>query len=111
MGGTLQKILPGRGDQERQSYRLKRSFALLLLVASWLFLLANFTVARPVVWFPLSVATALFYAFLVFGADKRELSAEFLLSVLVVLTGIISALKLPWLKLVFFPLVIAVVYY
>ena len=33
------------------------------------------------------------------------------MSVLVVLTGIISALKLPWLKLVFFPLVIAVVYY
>ncbi len=82
-----------------------------MLVVSWLFLLTNISVTRPIIWFPLSVATALLYAFLVFSADKRELSAEFLFAVLVVLAGIISALKLPWLKLVFFPLIIAAVYF
>ena len=82
-----------------------------MLVASWLSLLTNLPATCPIIWFPLSVATALLYAFLVFSADKRELSAEFLFLVLVLLTGMISALKLPWLKLVFFPLIMAVVYF
>lgn len=82
-----------------------------MLVVSWLFLLANLPATRPIIWFPLSVATALLFAFLVFGADKKELSAEFLFAVLVILTGVISALKLPWLKLVFFPVIVAIVYF
>src|SRR5512135_3908564 len=111
MGSTLQEILPGRGDKEGQSYRLKRGAALLLLVVSWLFLLTNFPVTRPVIWFPLSIAAALLYAFLIFIADKKELAAEFLLAVLIILAGVVAALQLQWLKLAFFPVVVAAVYF
>jgi two-component system cell cycle response regulator len=111
MGSTLQKILPGRGDKEGQGHRLKRGAALLLLVVSWLSLLTNFPLTRPGIWFPLSAATALLYAFLIFTADKKELSAEFLLAVLIIMAGVISALRLQWLKLAFFPVVVAIVYF
>ncbi len=40
-----------------------------------------------------------------------ELSAEFLLACLIILAGIISVLKLQWLKLVFFPVVVGIVYF
>jgi diguanylate cyclase (GGDEF)-like protein len=111
MGSTLQKILQGRGDKEGQGHRLKRGAALLFLVVSWLSLLTNSPVTHPVIWFPLSAMAVFLYAFLIFAADKEELSAEFLLAVLVILAGVISALGLKWLKLAFFPAVAATVYY
>ncbi len=50
------------------------------------------------------------YAFFIYSIGQKELSAEFLLALLMVISGIISALKLQWLKLIFFPVVVAIVY-
>jgi diguanylate cyclase (GGDEF)-like protein len=111
MGSTLQKILPGRGDKEGQGNRLKRGALLLLLFISWLFLLADFPVTHPLIWFPLSAVAVLVYAFFIYSAGERELSTEFLLASLIIISGIISALKLQWLKLIFFPVVVAIIYF
>ena len=77
----------------------------------WLALLADFTVTHPIIWAALSVVAVVPYAFLVFHKKRKDLSAEFLFSVLIILAGIIAALKLPWLKLAFFPAIVAVAYF
>jgi diguanylate cyclase (GGDEF)-like protein len=107
MGSPLQEILQGRGDKKGQGFRIKRTVPLLFLVSIWIGLFNEFPLSRTVLWFFFSAAVILLYSFLHFAGRRREFSIEFLFSVVMLLAGLIQILKLPWLKLAYFPLIIS----
>jgi diguanylate cyclase (GGDEF)-like protein len=103
MGSPIQKIFQRRGDQKGQGYWLKRSAPLLLLVLSWLGLLADFPLTRPALWFSFSAATIALCAVLHFPRKRKDFSVEFLFSLALLAAGLMNARGLPWLKPAYFP--------
>ena len=106
MGSSIQEIFQGRGDKKGQGYWIKRSSPLLLLVVSWLGLLLEFPLTRPVLWFPFITLTVGVYSVLHFTKGRREYRVEFLFSLMVMLGGLILVSQLFWLRLLYFPVVI-----
>jgi diguanylate cyclase (GGDEF)-like protein len=106
MGSPIQEIFQRRGDQKGQGYWLKRSAPLLLLVLSWLGLLADFPLTRPAFWFSFSASTVVLCAVLHFTRRRKEFSVEFLFSLALFATGLMNARGLPWLKPAYFPVIV-----
>jgi diguanylate cyclase (GGDEF)-like protein len=108
MGSSLQEVFQGRGDKKGQGYWIKRSIPLLLLVLSWLGVLLEFPSMHPIPWFVLISLTTGVYSVLHFRTEKRrEYAVEFLFSLSVMVAGVVVFSKLPWLRLIYFPFVIA----
>jgi diguanylate cyclase (GGDEF)-like protein len=103
MGSPIQKIFQRRGDQKGQGYWLKRSAPLLLLVLSWLGLLADFPLTRPALWFSFSASTVALCAVLHFTRKRKEFSVEFLFSLALLAAGLMNAGGVWWLKPAYFP--------
>ncbi|MEJ2695588.1 MAG: diguanylate cyclase [Candidatus Sulfobium sp.] len=106
MGSPIQEIFQRRGDQKGQGHWLKRSAPLLLLVLSWLGLLADFPLTRPILWLSFSAFTAALCAFLHFSGGRKEYSIEFLFSLALIAGGLMDARGLIWLKPAYFPAIV-----
>jgi diguanylate cyclase (GGDEF)-like protein len=106
MGSPLQQIFPGRGDKKGKSYWL-RGASVFLLVAAWAGLLFNYPVQSPRIWFPFTAVTLIACGALHLLARRREYAIEFLYAVLLMYAGVIDISGLSWLKLAYFPFIIA----
>jgi two-component system, cell cycle response regulator len=106
MGRPLQQVLSGRGDQKGKSFWIKRSVPLLFLVATWLSLLIDFALTKPVLWFPLSAITVLIASSLHFLSKRLDFSIEFLFSLALIYAGFAVTVDFAWLKLAYFPFII-----
>ncbi|MBI5633241.1 MAG: GGDEF domain-containing protein [Nitrospirae bacterium] len=106
MGSPLQQIFPGRGDKKGKSYWL-RGASVFLLVVAWAGLLLNYPVQFPRIWFPFAATTLVSCGALHLLARRREYAIEFLYAILLMYAGIIGISGLSWLKLAYFPFIIA----
>jgi two-component system cell cycle response regulator len=107
MGSFIQKIFQGRGDKKGKGFRIKRVVPLFSLVLVWLGLVFHFPLREPLLWFSLSAITSLLYILDHFVAKRKEVSVEFLFSLLIVLAGTIQYLGLVWLRMAYFPAMVA----
>ncbi|UCE78637.1 MAG: GGDEF domain-containing protein [Nitrospiraceae bacterium] len=106
MGGPLQEILQGRGGKKRTGPWIKKGAPLFFLISTWLALLIDFPFKQPILWFALSLVTAILLTSLHIKSSRKDFSIEFLFSLALVLSGIAKAYAVPWLKLAFFPFII-----
>ena len=72
MGCPLQEIFQGRGDKKGKGFWIKRGIPLLLIISTWLGLLADFPAKNPAPWFSLGAATAVIYSILHFAGRRKE---------------------------------------
>lgn len=107
MGNPLQEVFQGRGDKKGHGFWIKRIIPLLFIVSAWLGLLKDFPAARPLIWFSVTSATAAVYLILHLTGKRKEFAIELLFSFSLIIAGAEQALKLPLLKLAFFPFVIS----
>lgn len=61
---------------------------------------------KPLLWFPLSIATAVIAASLHLLSKRSELSIEFLFSLTLIVAGFEASLHVGWLQLAYFPFII-----
>jgi diguanylate cyclase (GGDEF)-like protein len=106
VGNPVQKILQGRGDKKRQKIWLKRGLPFLFLLLTYLGLLFEFPLKKEGLWFLFSSATVFVYSFLHIFRKEKEYSVEFIFSLAVLVAGLIQAVGLPWLRMVYFPLMV-----
>lgn len=90
---------------------LKRGVPLLFTVFAWLGLLKGLPEARPFFWFPACLVTAALCFFLHLREKRAELAVAFLLTGLLLASGVIQSLHLVRLAPVFFPLVIVMTFF
>jgi diguanylate cyclase (GGDEF)-like protein len=107
MGRHVQEIFQGRGDKKGKGFGIKKGVPLLFIALTWLGLITDFSVTRPALWFPLSGATVAISAGLHFTSKRKNASVAFLFSLVLMLAGTIRILKLPWLRLVYFPVIVS----
>jgi diguanylate cyclase (GGDEF)-like protein len=107
MGSNVQEIFQGRGDKKGKGFWIKRGAPLLFIALTWLGLVTDFVITGPALWFSLSGATVVIYALLHFTGKRKPFSLEFLLSLILPLAGAIRISDLPWLKLVYFPVIVS----
>lgn len=67
----------------------------------------HFPSREPLLWFALAAVTSLLYVLDHFVARRKEVSVEFLFSLLLILAGISHYLGLVWLRLAYFPAMVA----
>ena len=83
-----------------------------MLVFSWLGLLADFPLTKPVLWFSFSALTVTVCAVLHFAKKRKDFSVEFLFSLALVFAGLMNAEGLTWLRPAYFPaMVLAAIFY
>jgi diguanylate cyclase (GGDEF)-like protein len=108
MGGPVQEVFQGRGEQKGKGLWLKRTIPLFFVISAWLGLLIDFPLKKPVLWFSLAVITIIIYSFLHLSSKRKDFSIEFLFSLALILSGTIKAFGFYWLKLIFFPFIITI---
>jgi diguanylate cyclase (GGDEF)-like protein len=106
MGSHVQEIFQGRGDKKGKGFWIKRGTPLLFIALTWLGLITDFVVTRPALWFSLSGATIAICAVLHYTGKRKAFSLEFLFSLALPLSGAIRIWDLPWLKLIYFPVIV-----
>ncbi|OGW41114.1 MAG: hypothetical protein A2Y97_12455 [Nitrospirae bacterium RBG_13_39_12] len=107
MGNHVQKILQRRGDKKRQSFWLKRGFPFLLLLLTYLGFLLNFPLKRRGLWFTASIITVAVYSVPHILKKEKKYSIEFLFSVALLISGVVNAFSIPWLRMAYFPFMIS----
>jgi diguanylate cyclase (GGDEF)-like protein len=107
MGSHVQEIFQGRGDKKGKGFWLKRGAPLLFIALTWLGLVTDFVAKEPALWFSLSGATLVICVVLHFAGKRKAFSLEFLLSLILPLAGTIRIWNLPWLKLIYFPVIVS----
>lgn len=114
MGGTLQKVLQGRGKQAvrgikppgRYSLRIKRIIPPFLLLVAYATMALGLPAARPPVWFFFSLVPAMLYSYLAFIKRQGKYTVETLSSFGVLMAGTIQALGHEWLHIAYAPFLI-----
>jgi diguanylate cyclase (GGDEF)-like protein len=107
MGSHVQEIFQGRGDKKGKGFWLKRGTPLLFIGLTWFGLVTDFVISGPALWFSLSGATIVICALLHFAEKRKIFSLEFLLSLILPIAGAISLWNLPWLKVIYFPVIVS----
>jgi two-component system cell cycle response regulator len=107
MGSHVQEIFQGRGDKKGKGFWVKRGAPLFFLALTWLGLVTDFAVTEPALWFSLSGATIIICAVLHYAGKRKTFSLEFLLSLILPLAGAIRIWDLPWLQLIYFPVIVS----
>lgn len=79
-----------------------------MLVIAWAGLLLHYPVRLPRIWFPFTAVTLIACGALHLHAKRREYAIEFLYAGLLLYAGVIDISGLLWLKLAYFPFIIAV---
>jgi hypothetical protein len=108
VGNHVQEILQRRGGEKRQDLFLKRGFTFLLLFLTYLSLLLEFPATRRGLWILLIIATVSFCSFLHLIRKEKEFAVEFLFSISLLITGASQAFAMPWLRMVYFPLIVCI---
>jgi diguanylate cyclase (GGDEF)-like protein len=107
MGSHVQKIFQGRGDKKGKGYWVRRGVPLLFIAFTWLGLVTDFVLTAPALWFSLGGVTLAVCGLFHFAGKRKAYSLEFLFSLIIPLAGAMRIMKLPWLKLVYFPLFVS----
>jgi len=74
---------------------------------TYLGLLLELPSRKSGLWFPICVTTIAVYAFLHLYKKDQTYALEFLFSLGIVIPGVAQSLELPWMRLVYFPFVVA----
>ncbi|MGC2063828.1 MAG: diguanylate cyclase [Thermodesulfovibrionales bacterium] len=90
---------------------MKRGVPLLFTVFAWLGLLKGLPEARPFFWFPACLVIAAVCLFLYLREKREEFAVAFLLTGLLLPSGVIQFLHLVRLSPIFFPLIIIMTFF
>jgi len=111
VGGTVQKVLQGRGSEKGNGIRVKRALFPSLLVLAYAGIIFSLPSAKPLVWFPFSFIPAAGYSYLCFIKRQGKYSFETLASYALLIAGGIQLLNYGWLHVLYIPYLITLSFF
>jgi diguanylate cyclase (GGDEF)-like protein len=103
MGGTVQKVLQGRGVQEGYGSRIRRFLPPFMLILSYGALFFDLPSQRPLLWSPIAFILVAFYSYSFLKRGQKRYTLETFLSITLLIAGFIHLSRLHWLHALYIP--------